>query len=80
MSFNFEFNAGTIDRAREIIAKEHAPDVVKAFLGLALDGIERNQEPQAVLGIYVKAVGHLHNGQDYAVSTANIEVRRIMAR
>ena len=70
MSFGFEFCTATADEARILLDKQHAPYCVKQFIRDAL---------RATAGpVYVKAFGHLHDGSDYAVSGAQIEVKPII--
>lgn len=84
MSFNLEFNASSVVRARELVAEATIPDAVKSYVMLGLDGLDAlNNKPNqlTVLGIAVKAVGHLcADGNSYEVTTATIEVKRIFAR
>lgn len=92
MSFSLEFNASSVARAREVVAEAELPDDVARYLMLGLDGIQALNDRDAklsadgkhvipVLGLSVKAVGHLcAAGNSYEVTTAQIEVRRIFAR
>lgn len=70
MSFSFSYLARNKTAAKQRLAKEHAPESVKAFVGTAIDNI-----PNDGL-IVVKANGHLCDGAgSYAVTTSAIEVR-----
>ena len=75
MSFNVEFQAENPEAARQKVDGETTiPSCVKDFIKQALEAPAYS--PQALDVVYVKAVGHLFKN-DYGVSTANIEVRRI---
>lgn len=69
MSFSFDFYISSKD-APELIEQQHAPECVKSFIRTALTGITADV-------VYVKAYGHLYNGQDYNFSNATIEVKPI---
>jgi len=67
MTFSVEFYAASAESAEKALAAEsNLPQCVRDFLAQSL---------KAVTGpVYVKAFGHLYNG-DYTTSSAQIEVR-----
>lgn len=72
MSFSFNFIAGNKAAARAKLAKEYAPDSVKAFVGAAIDGLVNVDDRTAIV---VKGAGHLCDSpSSYQTSTATIEV------
>lgn len=74
MSFNFAWNARTPSIARGHLSVEHCPQFVKDFIEQGLLAIPDDQP------VYVKAVGHLFDGEGYGRSTADIEVVQIFFR
>ena len=69
MSFSVEFNANSVEDAREIVAQEYLPDSVRTFIIQALSAFSNT-------AVYVKAYGHLCNN-DFQNSGADIKVQPI---
>lgn len=81
MSFSFSFTASSIERAKALVADQHAPQMVKDFIATALDGLRTAQVSQNTSQVYsVLAEGHLCDdaSKSYEVTTARIEVKRIV--
>lgn len=74
MSFSFEFTAYQPDAAA-LVAKETAPDCVKAFIAQALTAFKDTDL------VFIKAMGHLYDGpQSYQRSSADIIVQHVLLR
>jgi hypothetical protein len=71
MSFSVKFIAASAADAERILAEEHLPESVRAFLTQAVRGCEKRVPGSAV---QVDAAGHLCTGEDYVVSNATISV------
>jgi hypothetical protein len=71
MSWSFEFVAENKAAARAELEKVFAPDVVKEFLTLALDGLKDDGL------IQVASTGHLATTDSFQVTTNNTTVKRI---
>lgn len=78
MSFFIDFNAKTPAQAREKLASWSLPPSVEAFIGAAIDGIEKYMPEGAEYAIVVHADGHLCDGDNHEVSTANLSVKPIV--
>jgi hypothetical protein len=73
MSFAMRYKAATISDAQAQVQSEQMPDAIKTYLTQALDGLRQSLgEEQPV---FIDAIGHLHDGKNYNVSTATITVR-----
>ena len=72
MSFNVEFTAKVAD-AKKIVEKEYLPSEVKLFVQAGLRAFADDKL------VYVKAQGHLFNG-DYQRSSADIVVQEVVLR
>lgn len=77
MSFSFEFVARSRAHAvKKLDRTTHIPEPVRDFITRALDNLPYAADTRVIM---VKASGHLSTGNDYAVSSLNIEVRPIEA-
>jgi hypothetical protein len=76
MSFSIEFTATQPDAMHIIAETPYLPTSVKGFLDQAVSALK----PNAL--VYVKAMGHLHNGtaNDYQRSNADIVVQEVVLR
>ena len=75
MSFTLEFTATNPRVATKIVRQdENLPLCVSAFICQALKGCNTEQP------VYVKAYGHLYSGNDYNVSSADLQVREVSLR
>ena len=71
MSFSFEFYAASKETALAKLETQHVPDTVKLIITQGLEAVKEGEL------VYVKANGHIYEPNNYAVTTANIEVRPI---
>lgn len=77
MSFSLEFVAPTKARAKELVRQASLPDVVRAFLNMAIDSLPLSTEEHGQV-ISVRAMGHLAlTSEWYPHSTATLEVKPI---
>ena len=69
MSFYVEFTAESVDDAKAILPEEHLPELVRAVILQALEGIPTGP-------VSVKATGHLWDGPNsWSHSNADLSVK-----
>lgn len=72
MSFSFEITGmkvEVLEKLPDTVFTGNAPQSVKDFIALSVEPFAPEQR------LYVKAYGHVYDGQSYNVSSATIEVK-----
>lgn len=75
MTFSIEFYANDKEEAKRRIFDAYAPPAIQLFLISAVNAYRNVADGEQ---LYVRAHGHLFDGNSYDVSSAQIEVKKIL--